>query len=208
MNSTPQPLPHQPAPESEGRAFIALLKNFSPFHFNIRRVETQVPEEVHRSMQYAVAEGAFSGIMAVFIGGVILTGFALSLGANDFVIGIIAAIQSGAHLFQMRAYRMIERRGTRKEIAVRYAALSRLLWIPICATVFITVQPFASYRIWFFLILFTIISIVLFMHSASSMRETTWQFQTSSTKLLRPIGRQTTLPSMERWWGLRQQLLL
>ena len=106
-------------------------------------------------MQLAVGEGALAGIMAVFIGGVVLTGFALSLGANDFIIGLIAAIQAGANLLQMRAYRLLQRRGNRKAMAVNFAAASRLVWIAICALVFATVEPLVSYRIWMFLVVFT-----------------------------------------------------
>lgn len=133
-----------------------MLKDLSPFHFDVRKSEPNVPEEVHRSMQYAVTEGALAGIMAVFIGGVVLTGLALALGANEFVIGVIAAIQAGANLLQMRAFRAFERRGSRRTMAVKFAAASRLMWVLICALIFMSVEPFASYRIWIFLVLFTL----------------------------------------------------
>ncbi|MBI3578895.1 MAG: MFS transporter [Ignavibacteriales bacterium] len=141
---------------NEAKAISLMLKDLSPFHFDVRKSEPDVPEEVHRSLQYAVTEGALAGIMAVFIGGVVLTGLALALGANDFVIGVIAAIQAGANLLQIRAFHTLERRGHRRRMAVKFAAACRLMWVPICALIFITVEPFASYRIWIFLVLFAL----------------------------------------------------
>lgn len=58
-----------------------------------------------------VWEGAFANLFVVLTGGVFLTGFALFLGANDFAIGILAAVPflmqsaqlSSAFLFQSSA---------------------------------------------------------------------------------------------------------
>lgn len=141
---------------NEGRKTLLLLKELSPFHFDVRKSEPRVPEEVHRSMQHAVTEGALAGISAAMTGGVVLVGFALSLGANEFIIGLIAAIQSGANLLQMRGYRLLETWRERKAMAVRFAAISRLIWIPICALVFLNVPWFTPSRIWLFLLLFTV----------------------------------------------------
>ena len=140
----------------EMQAVIQFLRSLSPFHFNVRQSEPGIPEEIHRSMQDAVWEGALVGIMATFIGGVILTGFALSLGANAFVIGLIAAIQQGANMLQLRAFHSLEQHGNRKAMAVRYAMSARLVWVLICAVTFVTAEPFGSYRLWIFLALFTI----------------------------------------------------
>lgn len=137
-----------------------LFQRLSPFHFDISRTEPQLPDYVHRSMQYSVWEGALAGIFAVFIGGVLLTGFALSLGANEFVIGLIAAIQAGANLMQLRAFRLLERRGNRKRMSVVFAAASRLVWVPICVVVFLTLEPIASYRIWIFVALFALSAVL------------------------------------------------
>lgn len=135
-----------------------LLQKISPFHFDISRSVPDLPPHVQRSMQYSVWEGALAGIMAVFIGGVVLTGFALSLGANEFIIGVIAAIQAGANLMQLRAFRSLERTGNRKRMAVAFAAASRLVWVLICANVFLRFEPFASSPIWIFVALYALSS--------------------------------------------------
>ncbi len=132
-----------------------LLRRISPFHLEISGSEGTIADNVLRSMQHSVMEGALSGVMAVFIGGVILTGFALALGANEFIIGLIAALQAGANLLQMRAFRMFERRGHRKSMTIRFAAASRMMWIPICLLAFIP-DAYSRERIWLFVMLFAV----------------------------------------------------
>ncbi|MEK6755602.1 MAG: MFS transporter [Bacteroidota bacterium] len=138
------------------KAVVQFFRDISPFRFDVRQSVPEAPEEIHRSMQDAVWEGALAGIMASFIGGVILAGFALSLGANEVLVGLVAAIQAGANTLQMRAFRSLERHGNRKAMAVKFATASRLMWVVICAVTFTSVEPFVSYRIWIFLGLFTI----------------------------------------------------
>jgi MFS family permease len=116
-------------------------------------------------MQYAVTEGALAGVMAVFTGGVVLTGLALALGASDFLIGVIAAIQAGANLFQLRAFRHLERTGQRKSIAVRFAAFSRLVWVVIALLTLIPGEGFQPYRFGLFIVLYAL-STILGIYSA------------------------------------------
>jgi MFS family permease len=146
----------QALPAGEMNDVVQFLRDNSPFHFDVRGSAPEVPEEIHRSMQDAVWEGALAGIMASFIGGVILTGFALSLGANEVLVGLVAAIQAGANTLQMRAFRSLERHGRRKAMTVKFAAASRLMWVAICAVTFLGVEQFVSFRIWIFLVLFMI----------------------------------------------------
>jgi MFS family permease len=140
---------------SEGSAppagrVVRFLRRISPFHF-FAEPEDKIPGDIHRDLQYSVQEGALSGVMAVFNGGVILTGFALALGANEFVIGLIAAVQAGANLLQLRAFRVLERRGNRKSMSVRFAMISRVIWIPVC---FLAFLPDSPLRVWAFVALF------------------------------------------------------
>lgn len=135
-----------------------MLKKLSPFHFDVSASEPNIPAHVHRSMQYSIWEGGLTGIMSVFTGGVVLTGFALALGANAFVIGLIAAIQVGANLLQVRAFRSLERKGNRKAMTIKFAAASRVVWLLICGLALISFEPFAAYRIWLLLMLIAVAS--------------------------------------------------
>lgn len=131
-----------------------LFRSFSPFHFDVEGSGAAIPVHVHRSMEYAVSEGALAGVMAVFTGGVILTGLALALGANDFLIGVIASVQAATNLFQLRAFRRLERRGDRKSMAVMFATLSRLVWVVIGILILIPSESFRPYRLGFFILLY------------------------------------------------------
>ena len=139
---------------------LAFLKRLSPFHFDLSHSNPDIAAPIQRGMQYSVWEGALTGIMAVFTGGVVLTGFALALGASDFVIGLIAALQAGANLLQMSSYRAFEKSGKRKERAVGFAFATRFVWLPIGAVAFLQVEPLAEYRIYLFLALFALAGIL------------------------------------------------
>ncbi|HEX9655562.1 MAG TPA: MFS transporter [Bacteroidota bacterium] len=142
-----------------------LLKHFSPFHLDVEGTGVVIPEQVHKSMHYSISEGALAGVMAVFTGGVVLTGLALALGANEFVIGLIAGIQAGANLFQLRAYRRLERSGKRKSMAVMFATVSRLVWVFVAVLLLISWDGFHAYRLWLFILLYAA-SAVLGIYSA------------------------------------------
>ncbi len=146
------------SPSPDSRKILLILRDVSPFHFSVRKSEATMPEEVHQSMQLAVKEGALAGIMANMISGVVLTGLAITLGANEFVIGVIAAIQAGANLLQMRAYGMLVRTGERKAMAVRFAAASRLMWVPIAFMLLVNSESFAHLRLWLFIGFFALSS--------------------------------------------------
>jgi len=131
-----------------------LFKHFSPFHLDVEGTGVAIPEQVHASMHHSISEGAFAGVMAVFTGGVVLTGLALALGANEFVIGLIASIQAGSNLFQLRAYRRLEKSGNRKAMAVRFATMSRLVWVLIAVLLLFSWDGFRPYRLGLFILLY------------------------------------------------------
>ncbi|MDZ7269602.1 MAG: MFS transporter [candidate division KSB1 bacterium] len=131
------------------------LRDLSPFHFDLTADQAGSAGNL-RNMKLSFWEGALTGIMVVLTGGVVLTGFALSLGANEFHIGLLAALQVGANLLQIRAFRRLEKHGGRKAMAVRFAAWSRLLWLGIAVVAAINLPAFAPWRLWLFLLLFAI----------------------------------------------------
>lgn len=45
-----------------------LIKHLSPFHLDVEGTGAVIPEQVHRSMQYSISEGALAGVTAVFTG--------------------------------------------------------------------------------------------------------------------------------------------
>jgi MFS family permease len=133
------------------------IKNL--FSGQLHTFSAEVDPVVAKSIRRTFLESSVTGVMGVFTGGIVLTGFALALGANDFVFGLLAAIPAGTNLFQIQASRILERTGERRKLVVRFAAAHRLLWILAALVPFFPLGPWAPYRIWVFLIVFSVASL-------------------------------------------------
>jgi hypothetical protein len=92
-----------------------------------------------KDLTNAIYDGVFANMFATLTGGVFLTGFVLSLGMNELMIGLLAALPFLVTVFQLPTSYLIEKSGKRKDIARRAAAAARLIWIPI---VILGVMPF------------------------------------------------------------------
>lgn len=87
--------------------------------------------EVLQALKTSNAEAVMATVHATLTGGAFQTGFALWLGANDFWLGVIAAIPTFAGLVQIVSSYFVERRGERKRFTAFFSGLSRFLWLPI-----------------------------------------------------------------------------
>lgn len=98
--------------------------------------------------------------MGKLTGGVFLVGFALALGANEFVIGLIGAIPALLNLAQLPASYFVERSGSLKTIVIKSAASGRLLWLLVALIPLL--YPFVSkiFILVFFLSLISIFNIL------------------------------------------------
>jgi Na+/melibiose symporter-like transporter len=83
--------------------------------------------------RYSFFDGMCANVYGTLTHGVFLTGFALYLKMDELMIGLLAAIPYLVTLFQLPASYYICRKGRRKFIAHRAAAVTRLLWLPILA---------------------------------------------------------------------------
>ncbi|WP_375251245.1 hypothetical protein, partial [Sphingomonas sp.] len=80
-----------------------------------------------RGLRLLVIEAGFSGGAAALTSGVILTAFALHLGASNVMIGILAAMPFLAQLLQLPAIQIVERWRRRKLIAVLSSLIGRTM---------------------------------------------------------------------------------
>jgi MFS family permease len=92
-------------------------------------------------LKNSIYDGMFANAFATLTGGVFLTGFALYLGMNDFMIGLVAAMPFMVTVFQLPAAYLAQKTGNRKQIAYWAAACARGLWLPI---LLVTLLPIAS----------------------------------------------------------------
>ncbi|MEZ0496408.1 MFS transporter [Sphingomonas sp. IW22] len=95
-------------------------------------------EDRDRGLRLLVVEAAFSGGGAALTTGVILTAFALHLGASNIMIGILASAPFLAQLLQLPAILLVERVRQRKRIAVLSSIVGRMMLGVMAVTAFFT----------------------------------------------------------------------
>jgi MFS family permease len=95
--------------------------------------ENSITYQIRQGLKNSIYDGAFAQIMIVLTSGIFLTGFALTLGANEFHIGVLAAIPLMAQLTQLGTSFLIEQRGARKKTLLVLATLSRYSWLMLFA---------------------------------------------------------------------------
>jgi len=82
-------------------------------------------DERERGLRHLVREAGFSNAVTAVTSGVILTAFALHLGASNTTIGLLAAAAFWVQLLQAPGVLLVERLRTRKRIAVLASLISR-----------------------------------------------------------------------------------
>ncbi len=98
----------------------------------------------NKNLKYSLYDGVFATIFANLTGGMFLTGFALYLGMNEFLIGLLASIPFAATFLQLPASLFIAKRGERKRIACLNAAVARLMWVFILIAAILPIQSLTA----------------------------------------------------------------
>lgn len=142
-----------------------------------------------RFMRLSSVEGTFSRIHTFLTGGIFLTALALSMGAQPWHLGFLAAVPHLTQIFQLIGAYLVEATGRRKLIAVLGAGISRLLWICI-PLLYLISSPQAAIA-WF---LVTIIVASSLGHMAGNAW-TTWMADLIPEKL------------RGRYFGIRQGVI-
>lgn len=93
-------------------------------------------EECARGLRLLVVEAAFSGGATALTTGVILTAFALHLGASNLMVGVLASAPFLSQLLQLPAILLVERVRKRKRIAVLTSIVGRLMLAIMAVTAF------------------------------------------------------------------------
>lgn len=93
----------------------------------LRPSETITPEELQAGQRALVQDLAWASLSGAFAGGVILTAFALALGATPVHVGVLAAIPFITQAAQLPATLLIERLRMRRAIGVFTITLARVL---------------------------------------------------------------------------------
>jgi MFS family permease len=118
-------------------------------------------------LKNSIYDGMFANAFATLTGGVFLTGFALYLGLNDFMIGLVAAMPFMVTVFQLPAAYLAQKTGNRKQIAYWAAAFARGLWLPILIVTFLPIAS-GSMKLLF------ILAFIFLSHSFISVSYVSW----------------------------------
>lgn len=93
--------------------------------------------ELEVGLRRLIAEAAWSSATAALTSGVILTAFALYLGASNLMVGVLASAPFLGQLLQAPAILLVERLRTRKAIAVVSSVIGRSMLILMALAVFL-----------------------------------------------------------------------
>jgi len=97
----------------------------------LRVTDRLTDEEVDSALRDVVKHGLASQATVTLTGGVFMVGLALSLGASNTLIGLLAAITPLGQLLQIPSVYLIERVRRRQIICISAALASRLPWLAI-----------------------------------------------------------------------------
>ncbi|MFS0849948.1 MFS transporter [Novosphingobium panipatense] len=95
-------------------------------------------DERERGLRLLVFEAAFSSSTGALTSGVVLTAFALHLGASNLWVGVLASAPFITQLLQIPAIAVVERLRARKRIAVLTSVVGRAMLLVMAATAFFT----------------------------------------------------------------------
>ena len=131
---------------------------------------TSLPGNVYRNFLWEVVFAVIQFIVNVQ-GGVFLTGYLLILGANNTQIGLISSIPVLMNAIAPFASYLVEQSESRKKIALRLILPVRFIWIIVALIPLLVYSNGITYPILFFIIVFTLISII---NVPASIAWTSW----------------------------------
>jgi len=94
---------------------------------------------LQQDLKNSIFDGILAHVFATLTGGVFLTGFALYLGMNDLMIGLLASMPFVVTVFQLPVS-YLARNGKRKRPAYLFALSARLTWLAVLAALLLPVS--------------------------------------------------------------------
>jgi MFS family permease len=113
--------------------------------------EQKLQPEVRKGLRLSVIEGSFAQVTGSLTSGAILIALALFWGANEFQLGMLAALPFIAQLVQIPLSILLEKRQGYKSVTVSSAAVGRLMWLFAIAALFLGEFSGALRSPWFLL---------------------------------------------------------
>lgn len=90
---------------------------------------TPAPARIARAIRLTYAQAMLSAVFAASTGGMFLIGFAIQLGADNHILGLMAAVPQALVVAQFVSAVMVERGVSRKTLTVVFSFLVPLAWL-------------------------------------------------------------------------------
>ncbi len=116
--------------------------------------------EVKKAVKLSCIQAMLGSIYAASTGGMFLVGYALRLGADNIMIGLLTTVPLSAVIFQLVAAFMVEKGWSRKKITFISQTLNVLCWFSIALTPWIFPGASQSFRLMFLIVAIGIITAV------------------------------------------------
>src|SRR5438093_4387228 len=99
------------------------------------RARIAAPEAalVDRATRLSYAQVMLNAIFGASTGGMFLIGFALQLGADNLILGLLSTVPQFLVVFQFIAALLVERGFSRKKLTILFAFIQPLCWLLIAA---------------------------------------------------------------------------
>jgi MFS family permease len=97
--------------------------------------------EPARSLKISIIEGSFATVHIAITAGALITGYALMLGANDFHLGLLAALNALSTVGAIFSAYLVGLLGHRKKLTIWAATLGRMAWAGLCILPFANMLP-------------------------------------------------------------------
>jgi MFS family permease len=90
-------------------------------------------EQVRGAIRYTYAQMMLNAVFGASTGGMFLVGFAMALGADNLLLGVITTVPQFFILFQFAAAGLIERGWSRKKMTLIFSCIAPLCWVLVAA---------------------------------------------------------------------------
>ena len=92
---------------------------------NLRPQKELTEQEIQKGLRLVIVDGLAAEAMTTLTGGAFLVAMALLMGANNFQIGLLAAMPTFTNLFQLISIWLVRRYNNRRAVAVLCGLLAR-----------------------------------------------------------------------------------
>jgi MFS family permease len=126
------------------------------------------PRQVERAMRLSYAQVMLGAVFFASTGGMFLIGFAIRLGADNILLGLMTTVPQFFVISQFIAAYMVEREFSRKRLTVLFSSVTPLCWFLIAAIPFF--EPVLGVPARFAILIGVICLVTMSMQFASNAR--------------------------------------